>query len=344
MLDIHRKIQEQDVNLDTEYARLTDIDRTLSYNISLKMRGLLENERNRLTIHISNVENKRIYNYYLLEAQKFLEEYVELMKRPVEYNFITGEKIGNYNEKDLIEQKYLDVVKKYYPSVYKVRETDETCCDYPEYEGGGGGKKVCLKCGLQKHTYTNDVSFKDADRINMIPKYIYDRRTHFKDCIKQFQGKQNSAISKKVYDDLYTMFEKNRLISKGRNKYKKITKKIVQMFLKETGHSKHYEDVTLIHSSITGESPPDISHLEELLFDDFDRLVKVYDSLIKERDINRRSFINTQYVLYQLLNRHGYPVKEEEFNILKTLDRKMFHDSICKELFEKLEWNLKKLY
>ena len=62
-----------------------------------------------------------------------------------------------------------------------------------------------------------------------------------------------------------------------------------------------------------------------------------YDKKFKH--INRKNFINTQYVLYNCLCRHKHQCKKEEFIILKTIDRKFFHDEICKVLFEELGWN-----
>jgi hypothetical protein len=44
-------------------------------------------------------------------------------------------------------------------------------------------------------------------------------------------------------------------------------------------------------------------------------------------------------VLYQLLRRHRHECNKEEFIILKTIDRKFFHDEICKVLFEEKGWN-----
>ena len=61
-------------------------------------------------------------------------------------------------------------------------------------------------------------------------------------------------------------------------------------------------------------------------------------------NINRKNFINTQYVLYQLLLRHKHSCKKEDFIILKTIDRKYFHDEICKSLFEHLGWNFSPFY
>ena len=71
--------------------------------------------------------------------------------------------------------------------------------------------------------------------------------------------------------------------------------------------------------------------------EDFDKISNLYDKKYKfTGKIDRKSFINTQYILFQLLKRHKYNCKKEDFNMLKTLDRKSFHDDIVKDLFETL--------
>ena len=114
------------------------------------------------------------------------------------------------------------------------------------------------------------------------------------------------------------------------------------IFLKDLGLSKQYENVHLIHNRLTGKPTDDISHLEEILIVDFDRLSELYDKRFKH--IKRKNFINTQYVLYQLLFRHKHPCDASDLIILKTTDRKCFHDNICRQLFEELGWNHSPLY
>ena len=93
------------------------------------------------------------------------------------------------------------------------------------------------------------------------------------------------------------------------------------MFLKETGNSKHYEDAVLIHYTLTGKKPPDISRFENRIINDFDKLVETYEKIFKgEQKIPRKNFINNQYVLYQLLTKYKHPCDISEFNILKTVE------------------------
>jgi hypothetical protein len=148
-----------------------------------------------------------------------------------------------------------------------------------------------------------------------------------------------------VYTQLIEQFTNHHLLdtsAQGIQQFKNITKNHVLIFLKELDFSGHYENVHLIHHTITGIPPNDISHLEDKLLDDFDVLINLYEKRYKY--INRKSFINTQFVLYQLLLRHKYPCKEEEFIILKTIDCKIFYDEICAELFSELSWNHTKYF
>ena len=122
-----------------------------------------------------------------------------------------------------------------------------------------------------------------------------------------------------------------------KKRFENITKEHINIFLKELEYAKHYENINLIYYNITGNKPDDIGYLEDKLLEDFDVLTDVYDKLFK--NINRKNFINTQYILFQLLNRHKHPCNPEDFTILKTIDRKTFHDDIFRVLAMHLGWN-----
>ena len=42
--------------------------------------------------------------------------------------------------------------------------------------------------------------------------------------------------------------------------------------------------------------------------------------------------------------RYKHPCKKEDFTILKTVDRKSFHDDVAKICFEELGWNHQPLF
>jgi hypothetical protein len=207
---------------------------------------------------------------------------------------------------------------------------------------------ICQICYVETVKLVNSSSYNDGSRINVCNKYTYDRKVHFKDCINQYQGKQNTNINPRIYDELEEQLVNHQIICPANQKdsngnivsqskrFKIVTRAHILFFLKELGYTKHYEDTILIHYTLTGKRPDNIEHLEEKLMSDFDKLTEQYDLLFK--DIERKNFINTQYVLFQLLRKHGYNCNKDDFAVLKTTERKACHDDICKTLFDALGW------
>lgn len=320
-------------------------------NLTFSTRTDLKNKIQELENKIYNIENNRILNYYILDTIALLEDYRKYIKKPRKISFL-GKAETVCNVKENIENRYLEIIKKYNYIISKPVNKSQNrkkskCCN------NCGNKKdftlidnhiyICEICGNQNEHIGTTTSYSDVSRVNISSKYTYERRVHFRDCINQYQGKQNSTIAEKVYRDLIHQFQLHGLVEnnlEGKEMFKNITKDHILLFLKELGYTKHYEDVFLIHYKITGKKPDDISHLEQRLMDDFDTLSNLYDQKFKQtKRVDRKNFINTQYVLYQLLKKYKHPCKKEDFNILKTLDRKSFHDEICIELFTDLGWN-----
>jgi Poxvirus Late Transcription Factor VLTF3 like len=205
---------------------------------------------------------------------------------------------------------------------------------------------ICVECRREYPSFVppennkDQVTFKDMGRINTNLKYSYIRQTHFRDTIKQFQGKQNKYIDKKVYELLIGSFDANHLNQTNKfGKYTQITKDHIKMFLQEHALYKYYEDINLIHAELTGAACPNIAEYEKVLIEDFDKLVVVYDKVIKDNlKYNRSNFLNSYYILFQLLKRHAYVCKESDFPIIKTIERKIEHDEIYEECCKQLGW------
>ena len=355
ILSIHNKIlknfETDKENIDTYKKQLKKVKKSLQKNLTYRMKNNLEKSENFLLKKIKDIESNSLYNYYLIETSEIIKKYTDILSKPVFFSFI-GKKENNQQEKKkvintylTIAQKYIHIDKKVLNNFFSGKKSNLNQCsncqstNFQKIEN----IEICLNCGKETHLSTSNSSYKDSERINMSAKYTYDRKIHFKDCINQYQGKQNVNISPDVYTKLTKQFDLHGLLLKTTDKSKrfsKITKKHVFIFLKELGYSKHYEDIILIHYNLTGKKPNNISHLEPKLLEDFDVLVSLYDRKYKKNNkICRKNFINTQYVLFQLLRRHKFMCKKQDFNILKSNERKSFHDKICKELFTDLGWN-----
>ena len=308
-------------------------------------------------IIVKSLGNKQMY---IAKTRLLVDEYANILKQPLsrdsekdnpmikrkeeicsEYYSIVKEIIRKKNWFDIqipSERERSDNVEL---SVCAVCGNDESNL----FEVDEFNRKTCLNCSTQHSAIETGVTHHDYNRVNVVGKFIYNRVLHFQDCIKQYQGKQNCKIPDKLFADLDYKFKAYRLLIESdipHIRYSKITRTHIIMFLKELKYTKHYENVNLIYFTLTNKQVDDISHLEQKLVEDFKQLVALYDGLHgkdKPEELDRKNFMNVQYLLFQLLKRHNHPCKIEDFTILKTVDRKQFHDNICKNLFEKLGWN-----
>ena len=325
------------------------------------------------------------FNFYIMQSLPLWDEYETIKKSLQKVQFFKRSNSTEDVKKDRLQtiiDQYINLLKEFFPSHYDIykniyTETEKVpkkkgiktqsnikCsnCDLePDQFVHTDNHLVCSFCGnVISLTNDNLISFRDIERVNIGSKYIYDRKTHFRECIKRFQGKQNVNIPPQIWESLYEKLLRYQLVPVNykdldkKEAFKKVTKEHIHMFLKELGCSKYYEDIVYIYHKITGHKIPDITHLENNLMADFDMLLETYDSVPLNKLLllppwstaktERKNFINNQYVLYQLLRKYKYPCRKEDFQFLKTSDRKLFHDIVCQQLFERLGWNFHALY
>lgn len=344
---IRQKFNKEHENVTLYKERLSELQQTKkNEGISSRARNDIEKSISQLEDLINKIESDIDLNFYIIETAEIIEQYKTLLKTPLKMSFIGKPKTDTKKKNELVNQ-YINTVQKYYhinikPVESKHRLSCENCSNKYDFVMEEN-IQICSECGAQQEIMQYTTSYRDIDRVNISSKYTYDRKVHFRDCINQYQGKQNCTIEQKVYDDLEDILERHHLLvgdksTKREIRFKKVSKEHVLMFLKELKYSKHYENVILIHYNLTGKKPDDISYLEDKLLNDFDLLVETYDKHFKHK-VERVNFISTQYVLYQLLQRHRHPCRKEDFVILKTVDRKSFHDNIYQELASILGWN-----
>jgi hypothetical protein len=330
-----------------EDLKITLNSNDISESHKLKIKKILEKLKN----EIDMIESENDLYIYISRTASLVDKYKKILNTPVQMSFIgNGSKKSN-REKNNIISKYLNIAQDYInlKDEKKIKSRKKIRCDncnnYKNFDIIENSIYICLNCGSQQEIILHTSSYKDVDRINISCKYTYDRKIHFRDCMNQYQGKQNSSIDKKILIMLENEFENHHLLKGSvgmdrKYRFSNITKRHIHLFLKELGFTKHYENVNLIHNQLTGKKLDDISHLEDKLLNDFDKLTNLYDKKFKYKlGFERKNFINTQYVLYQLLLRHKHHCKQEDFTILKTVDRKSFHDDIAKMCFEELGWN-----
>lgn len=317
-------------------------------DLSYRIKNVVIKEIFTLKELIVDVENKISKNYYLLDALPIICEYKKILQAPVKLNFM-GKIQNKINDKSkILIKKYLEISQKYKKEHIKYQKKILVCKKCKNFENFTieNNQYICSDCGLQQYEMQNLFSYNAINRVNIASKYTYDRKVHFRDCVNQFQGKQNTVIPQEIIDYLINKIKSHYFVEQDAElPFPNITKEQIFLFLKDGKYNKYYDDITLIHYKITGIKPPDISHIASKLISNFDILTNLYDIRFrKNKKFARKNFINTQYVLYQLLRKYNFPCKSSDFNILKTVERKTFHDDICRQLFNELKWNFKAIF
>lgn len=360
-------------NLEKYKKTLSELKNTASKNLPRRSHSVIQSQINTLENTIHNIESKENENYYIFNTTELIDDYKKILTTPVRISFTKNIKNKDQiNAKNNIIQQYMNVISSHFnlkgivspqnnldideiiktftDSLNDSKKHKMVCehCNGKDFDSIEDNIYICNDCCAQKEIFLNTTSYKDVDRVNISSKYSYDRKVHFRDGINQFQGKQNCTIHQSVYDKLEKEFAKHHLLVEDKGapkhtKFSRIEKEHISMFLKELGLTKHYEDITLIHSVLTGKKPPDISHLEDTLLNEFEMLCDTYDRLFKNK-LKRTNFVNTQYVLFQLLRKHNFPCKKDDFVMLKTIDRQVFHDQVVGECFKELNWTHTPLY
>lgn len=311
----------------------------------------------------SEIDSEALKNFYYLDTAEILQEYKQTLQTPIKIDFMTNKKIEDQTSKTQLIQQYIDKIKDYNivecpyiktePSL-NLSLKNKKCihCSSSQLTESVEfvGVIICLNCGAQETTMNLANSIRlthnDAKRVNICSKYSYDKKSHFLNCINQYQGKHKTGIDQSTIEQIEKEIEKYNLVDHSKKtrkaKYCNITKEHIFLFVKELKLTKCYGDINLIHHLITGHPLNDISHLTDKLLQDFDQFVQMHHKLFPN-ETERKNF-NYQQLLYQLLLRHKYPCNPAEFNFLKTIDRKYYHDEICRTIFENLGWNYSSLF
>ena len=361
IIDIDKKIQEY---YKEEYDKLSEFRENLNElfitrdSLAHIPRNYLHNKIqtsiDELQKDIASVETKEKYTLYLSKTSPLIHKYQHLLNTPIRISFIKKPtNTNNENEKQEIVRTYVEIVKGI--SFNDVSLTDEiqnivltqkekdsksskcSRCGSSEFEDVDKYKN-CKNCGSQEEDKRFALSYRDANHVNITQKYTYDRSIHFRECMNQYQGKQNCTIDPKVYSDLEREFRNNGLLLPDNGtpfgRFSNITKSQVSKFLRDLKYTKQYENSILIHHNMTGKLPDNIRHLEDELIKEFEQLVVVYDELYGDSD--RKNFISTHLILYKLLRKHRHPCRKEDFIMLKTSERKAVHNDILRILFHKV--------
>lgn len=307
------------------------------------------------SIDIKILENN--FDIYKSSSKAIIESYEKILNKPVKIDFFSVKKENSTKEElEQIKQDFINLVNRFYKEIIqkefieknneKKEEKDECVnCGSSDFIEESNYKKICEHCGFEIEYHITNSEFNDVERVNFSKKYTYKKFIHFRDTLKNFQGKQNRII-----DDSLLLRLENEMIKDGiininaqnkKERYEKIKKEHLRTYLDLIGENKHYENINLIYTKLTLQENYIITHeLEEELMKDFDQFKNTFlDISIEEKEIERTNILSSSYILYQLLRRRGLKVKEEEFSLPSSQKCRYKQEYIYSKCCEKLGWN-----
>lgn len=340
ILNIHNEIIE---NFNKEYENISLKKKELEKikwikenSLNTKERIDAERQYNKLQKDIYLANSGIPLAQYLYHSEDILKKYEELIERPIEINFMKIKKTNIHKEKEKLIEEYINIAKNYIELEPVISKVTPSLCEFcnTDMKTVDDLLLVCPKCGYSHKNLASTSGYQDNSRINNAQRYTYEKEIHFYDAIKKYQGKQNTTIPDKVYQDLRRKIESHDI------PYSKLNKDHIYEFLKSTKNNDYYEDINLIYCQLTGTPPPDISHLEEKLKSLFKEIDNIYEEV---KPPGRLNFLNGQYVLFRFLQKLKYPCKTEDFSILKTRDKLLEYEEIWKKICARKKWNYRAL-
>jgi len=191
---------------------------------------------------------------------------------------------------------------------------------------------VCKKCGETQYVIMDCEKPNCKDSSNETTSgYPYKRINHFNELLYQFQAKESTKISKKVYDSIKLELSKRKI-----HNYRNIGFFHVRVILKKLKLTRYYEHVSHIVSQLTKKPPPAISReIEEKLKIMFKKIQKPFE---KYKPYTRINFLSYSYVFHKFFQLLELDNLLSFFPMLKSRDKLAQQDIIWKKICKKLKW------
>ena len=188
---------------------------------------------------------------YLLDAALFLNAHHTLSAR------ISTDASDKAKLNFQIKQNTRQYMIKFFPSLMSTKDTtmaavsnDEQCkhCSGRLIESENS-YIVCEGCGtVDRIGFSRDaqqnLNYSDIQDLSITRQFTYRRLNHFREMLRQIQGRSNTKIPSDVILTLKQEFTKSRIA------LEKVSPRIVRKFLKKLGYTKYYEQIEGIASML----------------------------------------------------------------------------------------------
>lgn len=266
------------------------------------------------------VEQKSITN---LNQSKNLLDFFNSQKKNKEKNV--------YNENETILEEYLKCTLN--KNIKKKNIQIQICpdCNIEKILQSNDGHMVCMSCGH------SDQIIVDMEKINFKDPYYenkstgYKRMNHFSELMNQFQAKESTDISPKIFNTIILEIKRQRIIDPT-----KLTKKRMRFILKKLELNQYFEHIPFIINRLTGLPPPTITReLEEKLKSMFKEIQEPFKHF---RSKKRKNFLNYNYVFHKFFELLEMDHFLQHFPLLKSPSKLREQDELWERICKCLRW------
>lgn len=355
LIKVHETILRK---LKAESNQLTQLKSDLSYELDAIQKPQTIIERNKSISKITHIreEMEAIQSgskveKYLDKAAPLIEEYKRIVpqKKKIDFTCKNVEELEEgeendpkYRKKIRLIDRYLYLAKNYINITVVQRKKNVNKCgcgyDLTDVPIDNFGTQVCPECETERYI----IGFNLYKSDTLASRNDYSDRDNFEKALMRYQGKQVDKIPDTLFGDLDKYFASRgkatseKIKSRSLNERGRKTGTDLPMLYKAllaTGYSSLYEDANLIAHRYWGWKLPDVTHLESIIMEDYEKTQRIYNMLQKERS----SSLGTQFRLFKHLELRGHPCSIGDFKVVKMRESVEHHNAMWREMCEGCE-------
>lgn len=204
-------------------------------------------------------------------------------------------------------------------------------CNVAREEITSEGILVCPKCGSEEYALvvSDFPSFRDPPKERN--NYAYKKQNHLNEILNQFQAKESTEIPEDVMSEVICEIRKRRI-----ENIALLTEQNIREILKKLNRNRYYEHAAHILSRLNGNPPPTITpEIEDKIRAMFQEVQAPYLLYCPDE---RRNFLSYSYIIYKFLELLELDEYKVHFQLLKSRDRLIQHDTIWKKICDYLQW------
>jgi len=359
ILDLNRKSSEENVaKLETKLAELeARLSKPFDCFVFEECMDHTRTEQELTKVRAELDEAKSgacLYKYYLGSGDIMLEYYQQIARKssaplqPMPTVRITAaaQTMGTFDKLFSVAETALGPSRKKMFDEYMQRrglsdgiaeaqdyKLSEHCsdCNVAREEITSEGILVCPKCGSEEYALvvSDFPSFRDPPKERN--NYAYKKQNHLNEILNQFQAKESTEIPEEVMSEVICEIRKRRI-----DNIALLTEQNIREILKKLNRNRYYEHAAHILSRLNGNPPPTITpEIEDKIRAMFQEVQAPYLLYCPDE---RRNFLSYSYIIYKFLELLELDEYKVHFQLLKSRDRLIQHDTIWKKICEYLQW------